>query len=66
MVFDGPAVFTPSTHCFPGDLRDWFAGQALIAWRWRVHGDIGSPEQLAKLAYAQADAMLKAREKSNG
>lgn len=54
-----------STAAFTGgSLRDWFAGQALLGihaagatsnneegWEWAAHA-----------AYAQADAMLKARE----
>ena len=43
-------------------LRDYFAGQAMNAlileradWKY-------APETLAKYAYAQADAMLKARD----
>ena len=42
-------------------LRDWFAGQAMA-------GTVGNPDcdpyphEIAKTAYAIADAMLKARE----
>ena len=50
---------TPYTNGM--NLRDYFAGQAMNAlileradWKY-------APETLAKYAYAQADAMLKAR-----
>jgi hypothetical protein len=43
-------------------LRDWFAGQALTGYKLQ---DLSSTEA-AKYAYADADAMLAAREKSVG
>lgn len=38
-------------------LRDWFAGQALVA----MMGGAQNPEQAAFFAYQVADAMLKER-----
>ena len=38
-------------------LRDWFAGQALVAC-----ADWDDPREAARHAYRVADAMLKARE----
>ena len=38
-------------------LRDWFAGQALSGLGSWLH----SPSEVSRLAYAQADAMLRAR-----
>ena len=45
-------------------LRDYFAAQALQGMNARDSYDSGQarPEQRAKLAYIEADAMLKARE----
>ncbi len=48
---------------FPGDLRDWFAGQAMVgilARGWDAYQS-GSPESLAVDCYTMADAMLAAR-----
>jgi hypothetical protein len=44
-------------------LRDWFAGQALTGMHARDEYDEGlaTPQQRAKLAYIDADAMLEAR-----
>lgn len=59
----------------PGmSLRDWFAGQALIGClayshyneSWGDYHNNGSHADLAHKCYAQADAMLAAREASNG
>ena len=44
-------------------LRDWFAGQALAGIL--AESASGSEEGIASVAYAMADAMLKAREASN-
>ena len=44
------------------DLRDWFAGQTLVGL-WAHPTIEGSPESLAGVAYAQADAMLAKRSK---
>ena len=45
-------------------LRDWFAGQA-ISGIW-ADGELkGSYDDLAELAYEQADAMLRAKEDRN-
>ena len=41
-------------------LRDYFAGQFLASWRWSPQD---FPKQVAKLAYAHADAMLLVRDK---
>ena len=56
-----PPFHDPNTHTYGMTLRDYFAGQAMNAlileradWKY-------APETLAKYAYAQADAMLKAR-----
>ena len=45
-------------------LRDYFAGQALVG----MPGQVGprAEEQIAMMAYAIADAMLKAREATHG
>ena len=45
-------------------LRDYFAAKAMQGMAARDIFDAGqaTPEQRAKLAYADADAMLKARE----
>lgn len=44
-------------------LRDYFAGQALIAITQVDHVDgMGDPERHAARAYEYADALLKARE----
>jgi hypothetical protein len=45
------------------DLRDYFAGQALAGMHARDSFDDGqaSPEQRARLAYIDADAMIAAR-----
>lgn len=45
----------------PGmDLRDWFAGQALVGWL--ADGSATNCEEVAAEAYAFADAMLAARQ----
>lgn len=46
-------------------LRDWFASQCLQGMHARQMFDSGlaTPEQRARLAYIDADAMLKEREK---
>lgn len=40
---------------FPGNLRDWFAGMALLVARGNQQR---TPEDIAKRAYVIADAML--------
>ena len=61
---DGGPAFGHGTHKDGGDpgmsLRDYFAGQALVAFRCNEGVMI---ESLAENAYLVADAMLKAREK---
>ena len=48
-------------------LRDWFAGQALVAALGREFGGPGEyAARVAKGAYQVADAMLVAREAING
>lgn len=49
------------TDCEGLSLRDWFAGQAMVG---SVSEDSGTlyREETARVAYAIADAMLKARE----
>ena len=55
-------------------LRDWFAGQALAGWMAgpsNTHPGIDGPDgrgaqNLARASYAMADAMLAAREVSDG
>lgn len=55
-------------------MRDWFAGQALIGClayshyneSWGDYHNNGSHADLARKCYAQADAMLAAREASRG
>jgi hypothetical protein len=57
-----PTNFDPFTHGMT--LRDYFAAKALQGMNARDSHDSGQarPEQRAKLAYIEADAMLKARE----
>lgn len=66
----GPAFPMPDTHHANGrvqygsngmTLRDWFAGQALASTGCGYGA--GHEEQTARVAYAIADAMLKARNK---
>ena len=49
------------------DLRDYFAGLVLQGFAARDTHDAGlvTPEQRAKLAYIDADAMMEARIKTN-
>jgi hypothetical protein len=55
-------------------LRDWFAGQALAGWlagEGNSHPGIPGPggrgaQNVARWSYAMADAMLAAREVSDG
>ena len=68
----GPAFPVPDLH--PGavqvgssgmSLRDWFAGQALVAGgTGRMPGaiEVVNPHDVAKKCYTYADAMLRARE----
>lgn len=43
------------------ELRDWFAGQALVGLL--AGADFGSPEQFATMSYEAADALLAERSK---
>jgi hypothetical protein len=47
-----------------GELRDWFAGQALVGWL--ADGSATNCEEVAAEAYAFADAMLAARQQKGG
>lgn len=67
---DGGQAFPSPSEGYDGmSLRDWFAGQALIGMalsmnapeRRRYREDCADGRE-AKVAYALADAMLKARE----
>ena len=60
----GPALCSRCERPLPMqiDLRDWFAGQTLVGL-WAHPTIEGSPESLAGVAYAQADAMLAKRSK---
>jgi hypothetical protein len=47
-------------------LRDWFAGQALAGFSadmksWRFKDDQLTPQEVARMCYVSADAMLAAR-----
>jgi hypothetical protein len=47
---------------FPGaTLRDYFAAHALTGVLVHPHATDGSPQQIADVAYAIADAMLRRR-----
>jgi len=46
------------------NLRDWFAGQALIALPHLVSGMEWGPNEAARDAYCIADAMLAARKEN--
>ena len=47
-------------NVFPGDLRDWFAGQAMAGLC--ANSDLYSGEATAGLAYLLADAMIAVKE----
>lgn len=50
-------------NCNQSDLRDWFAGQQLIAYRAHPSSDDGEMlNYVAEYCYKMADAMIKARE----
>lgn len=58
----GPAFPAPYNNDGVGmSLRDWFAGQALVALPHTGCGGDLHIEDAAKAAYQMADAMLKAR-----
>ena len=44
-------------------LRDWFAGMALQGYASNPDSNCTAPDKLAEWAYADADAMLKLRDK---
>ena len=56
---------TLGLHVTGMTLRDYFAAKAMQGFAARDSHDAGlaTPQQRAKLAYIDADAMLKAREK---
>ena len=43
-------------------LRDWFAGQAMISYSAHPNSEDWEYDSVARSAYAQADAMMRARE----
>ena len=50
----------------PVDLRDWFAGRAMVALLERdladaAHAEVAGADNIARIAYLAADAMLEAR-----
>ena len=57
-LHNGEASVTPTGGL---SLRDWFAGQALIAIPHVGCGSDLNSEEMAEAAYFVADAMLKAR-----
>jgi hypothetical protein len=64
-----PTRHTPQ-HSSGMTLRDYFAGQALVAMgTWAPGNSLSDPEKVrqarAEWAYAQADAMLAARAKQS-
>jgi hypothetical protein len=63
-AFPFPSTKTPEGYVQPGwygmTLRDWFAGQALAGLT--ADPDMPTFHKCAEIAYACADAMLKARE----
>ena len=56
-------VYLTADHAINMSLRDYFAAKAMQGFAARDVFDPGlaTPEQRAKLAYIDADAMLKAR-----
>ena len=57
-----PAEATNSTFASPGmTLRDYFAAKAMQSLILEVADWKYMPDEIANFAYAQADAMLKAR-----
>ena len=66
---ENPPAFATGNHEHGGQegmtLRDWFAGQALIAIH-AYQGDIGeTPSDTAEWCFDLADALLAEREKHN-
>lgn len=59
-----PATYFTEDHAVSMTLRDYFAAMALQGMNARDTYDAGqaSPYQRAKLAYIEADAMMKARD----
>lgn len=66
-INNGGPAFPSLTYCANGmTLRDYFAGQALAGMAANRSIDLSRTGQVALSAYSLADAMLKAREASNG
>ena len=62
-----PPQHDPHTHYSGMTLRDWFAGQAMVAmgdrrWDADTNNNLSSTDVASRAAYARADAMLAARE----
>ena len=55
------AVLSDTGPAFPGTLRDWFAGQALVGTVGLQHGM--TEATVANSAYGYADAMMAERAK---
>lgn len=53
----------PTPPPLPWDLRDWFAGQALVGVDMASESwSLGATEALARQCYRVADAMMRVRE----
>jgi len=78
-INDGGPAYPCQTNPLPGKLanapqgmtlRDYFAGQALngylASWEGTNAPDFFTPDHVAPLAYAYADAMLEARKGGQG
>jgi len=59
---EGGAAFPVLNKSYGMTLRDWFAGMALAGMRAKTNVNSG-PNDYARFAYQQADAMLAEREK---
>jgi hypothetical protein len=57
-------VYLTKDHAINMTLRDYFAAKAMQAMRKSDTEDMLSARELATLAYQDADAMLKEREKN--
>ncbi|KJS36086.1 MAG: hypothetical protein VR70_14460 [Rhodospirillaceae bacterium BRH_c57] len=62
-IYGYPGGATITTAQNGMSLRDWFAGQALAGLRAADASDVWSIQDAARVAYAQADAMLIERAK---
>jgi hypothetical protein len=63
---DAPAPMAELTAepAFPGTLRDWFAGMALMGWTAKYAGAGASVSEIAVSCYHRADAMMNARDEA--